>query len=211
VFLTVYLLVEIGWVGVIAPLLIAVLIGCQKFVNDYNLIVNREKLNCASKRSSKVEELLRGIKIIKFNAWEFVIEKLIRAIRQVEQTAIVKMQMMNGISELICLSYPLLCSLMIIWIYNSQHVERMSIETTLAVAGMFNVCVHPLRGFLLTLLNIDGSQAAFERIEVLMDCEEASDFVEDQAIEVGRVIIDNGTFSWDSQSIRDYFSEKKPA
>lgn len=118
---------------------------------------------------------------------------------------------MNGISELICNSYPLLCSLMIIWIYNSYHVERMSIETTLAVVGMFNVCVHPLRGFLFTLLNIDGSRAAFERIEVLMDSEEASDFVEDQAIEVGRVIIDNGTFSWDSQSIRDYFCEKKPA
>jgi ABC-type multidrug transport system fused ATPase/permease subunit len=44
-----------------------------------------------------------------------------------------------------------------------------------------------------------------------MDCKEAEDFAEDQSIEVGRVIIDNGTFSWDSQSIRDYFSEKKPA
>ena len=98
VFLTVYLLLELGWVGVLAPLLVAVLIGCQKFVNDYNLIFNRDKLKCASKRSSKVEELLRTIKVIKFNAWEFVIEKLIRAIRQVEQKAMVKIHTMNGIS-----------------------------------------------------------------------------------------------------------------
>ena len=74
IYLTVYLVLELGWVGLLAPLTMLVMIIVQKFLNVAFLNANKAKLGIAAERSSKVEELLKSMKIVKFNAWERVME-----------------------------------------------------------------------------------------------------------------------------------------
>lgn len=85
IFLTVYIILELGWVGVLAPTTMLVMMIIQRYLNVAFLKANRAKLNIAGNRSSKVEELLKAMKIVKFNAWEKVLEKIIMLIRKSEQ------------------------------------------------------------------------------------------------------------------------------
>ena len=83
------------------------------------------------------------MKIIKFNAWEFVFEKIISTMRKAEESTLFKLINMNGVAEAIVNSFPLVSSLITIWVYNSQNTERMKVETCFALIGLFNVGVHP--------------------------------------------------------------------
>jgi ABC-type multidrug transport system fused ATPase/permease subunit len=149
---------------------------------------------------------MRGMKIVKFNAWEFVFEKIINTMRKAEETVLFKLIATTGIAESIVNSYPLLSSLMTLWVYNSTNTERLSIESSFLLIGLFNVGVHPLRGFIRSILDISAARIAFERINKLLGAQESPEFPDSPEIAFGSIEVDNGSFSCDSPEVRDYFT-----
>jgi ABC-type multidrug transport system fused ATPase/permease subunit len=146
------------------------------------------------------------MKIVKFNAWEFVFQKIINTMRKAEESVLFKLILTTGIAESIVNSFPLLSSLMTLWVYNSSNTERLSIESSFLLIGLFNVGVHPLRGFIRSILDISAAGVAFERINKLLGAQEAAKFEDSPEIAFGSIKIDNASFSCDSVEVSEYFS-----
>lgn len=102
----------------------------------------------------------------------------------------------------------MITGLIVIWTYNSMNTD-LNVETVLSIIALFNVGVHPLRGFSIAILNFMATFAACERINHLLNAEEIIEYVDDTTLEVGSLEIKNGTFSWSSKEVREYFSDVK--
>jgi ABC-type multidrug transport system fused ATPase/permease subunit len=77
--LTVYtalIIIELSWVGILAPIVIILSIFIQAKLNGVIAGHDSQRKKIADKRVKKVTEMVIGCKMIKFNAWEKVMLKV---------------------------------------------------------------------------------------------------------------------------------------
>ena len=84
-YITIYACLQLGWVGLLSPCVMIISLLIQSKVNGEFKVLQGQKMRLAGDRTSKISELLSGMKIIKFNAWERVLEAAIAAIRNEEK------------------------------------------------------------------------------------------------------------------------------
>ena len=114
--------------------------------------------------------------------------------------------MRRGLIEALVGSFPLISSLLCIWVYNSMNTD-LNVEDTLALLALFNLGVTPLRGFATTLLNIYSLFSSIERINLLLHAAEQKVVPDDWRLENGTIEIENASFSWNTKESIEYFSD----
>lgn len=76
--LAVYLYMIFDEVGILVLAAVGAIILCvfgQSFVNKFFRKANFQRMGISDKRVKKINEMIQGIKIIKFNAWESIFQK----------------------------------------------------------------------------------------------------------------------------------------
>ena len=82
-------IVELNWVGIFIPIILGIVMTfCITYLAGKTLTYFRKKLMLSDKRAKKVNEAVVGVKVIKLNAWEHVIEKIIGKWRLLEKSTI---------------------------------------------------------------------------------------------------------------------------
>ena len=61
---------ELGWIGLAVPGLLTLLTALQFLANKITYSLNKKRFEVADKRAGKVNEMINGIKTIKFNVYE---------------------------------------------------------------------------------------------------------------------------------------------
>jgi ABC-type multidrug transport system fused ATPase/permease subunit len=92
ILITVYsgiLISQISWVGALVPVVLLIVLILNIWISLKSVTLMRMKLGAADKRTKKVNEAIVGVKVIKFNAWELIIEKIIIAFRKIEKGIII--------------------------------------------------------------------------------------------------------------------------
>jgi ABC-type multidrug transport system fused ATPase/permease subunit len=80
---------QISWVGALVPAVLIIVLVVNVSISLKTVTLMRQKLGAADKRTKKVNEAIVGVKVIKFNAWELIIEKIIIAFRKIEKSIII--------------------------------------------------------------------------------------------------------------------------
>jgi ABC-type bacteriocin/lantibiotic exporter with double-glycine peptidase domain len=80
---------QISWVGALVPAVLLIVLIINVSISLKTVTLMRQKLGAADKRTKKVNEAIVGVKVIKFNAWELIIEKIIIAFRGIEKRIII--------------------------------------------------------------------------------------------------------------------------
>ena len=198
---------ELNWCGLFAPIIMIVCVMFQTVLNNKFLFYNKEKLERTSQRISKIIEFVKGINIIKFYAWEFLLEKQIKKIRKNEQIWIFLIHMVKGFTEAIFNSYPSIAAMVCIGSYQINYGD-ISVETTFSIIALFNVAVLPMRGFMSAILNVMTTKIAIKRINHFIGAEEGKDLLDSLELKKGEVCIINGNISWDNPEVKGYFNNK---
>ena len=135
---------DVGAIALVIPLIILITIFLQFFANKRATEWIRRKYLDADLRTTRINEFVKGVKIIKFNAWEKIAMKLIGSIRKMEDTKLVKIFRYLGLSDIPLELLPLNMALIIFGVYNN-YFGQLTLGQTYSMLTIFNLIFLPTR------------------------------------------------------------------
>lgn len=192
------------------------------FLAPINMIVfsivskqRRKVLRYSDSRVKMMNEILAGIRIIKFYAWERPFSKEVGEIRKNELDALTKLAYTSAIGfSLILMSAPLIQPILVFLTYVSIQDEPLDAATAFTTVALFNIMRFPFAFLPMGLLQYIQSKIALRRLERYLDLPELPDYVESEvppdaedavSAEPGSITVRGGSFSWvdpDAKPIR---------
>eukprot|EP00977_Amphora_coffeiformis_P000393 scaffold108_cov162-Amphora_coffeaeformis.AAC.4 len=194
---------EVGnatWVGV----------GFMVFLAPINTVVfsivskqRRLVLKYSDMRVKMMNEILAGIRIIKFYAWERPFGKEVGDLRGKELEALTKLAYTSAIGfSLILLSAPLIQPILVFLTYVNIQDAPLKSSTAFTTVALFNIMRFPFAFLPMGLLQFIQSRISLKRLERYLDLPELPEYVEktgppsDPDAKHGSIIVKQGTFSW---------------
>ena len=208
------------WVGV----------GFMIFLMPINVVVfgsvsklRRKVLKFSDLRVKMMNEILNGIRIIKFNAWEKPFGKEVGKLRDAEMKALTKLAYVSAVGfSLILLSAPILQPILVFATYVNISDKPLDAATAFTTVALFNIMRFPFAFLPMGLLQYIQSRISLRRLERFLALPELDEYVteppeddEEVSKEPGSISIKDGSFSWvdpDGPEIRPIQDEikKKP-
>jgi hypothetical protein len=110
---------ELGWFGLIAPVLILTSLKIQKKMNLLSYKHDTQRRQFSDQRAAKIDEVIVGAKNIKFNAWELLLNLKIMDIRNKEKRKIFITSVIRGLSWTMMKIVPNLSAVICFSLYNT--------------------------------------------------------------------------------------------
>ena len=84
-------------------------------------------MGIADQRGKRIGEIISGIKIIKLNAWEKLMDKMIQAFRKSETNLIKTSFLLSGLSQSVATIVPMLFGIVVFTVYDAASDNKLSI------------------------------------------------------------------------------------
>ena len=178
-------------------------------------IVSKQRrlvLKYSDMRVKMMNEILAGIRIIKFYAWERPFGKEVGELRGKELDALTKLAYTSAIGfSLILLSAPLIQPILVFMTYVSIQDDPLTASTAFTTVALFNIMRFPFAFLPMGLLQFIQSRISLKRLERYLDLPELPSYVEKSTppsepdVAPGSIVVKEGTFSWvdpDAKPIR---------
>lgn len=213
------------WVGV----------GFMIFLAPINTVVfsivskqRRKVLQYSDLRVKMMNEILNGIRIIKFYAWERPFGSEVGRLRSKELAALTRLAYTSAVGfSLILLSAPIIQPILVFLTYIAIYNKPLDAATAFTTVALFNMMRFPFAFMPMGLLQYIQSKISLRRLERYLDLPELGTYVvpepppsptSSSEQEFGSITVRNGTFSWvdpDAKPIRPIQDikpkkEKKP-
>lgn len=182
----------------------------------------RNVLKYSDLRVKMMNEILTGIRIIKFYAWERPFGSEVGRVREKEVEGLTKLAYTSAIGfSLILLSAPIIQPILVFLTYVAIQSKPMDAATAFTTVALFNIMRFPFAFLPMGLLQYIQSKISLRRLERYLDLPELSEYVEETAPpnshdpsekDFGSLTVRNGTFSWidpDAKPIREIQENKK--
>ena len=166
---------------------------------------NMERMEVSDKRGRKINEIITGAKIIKFNAWEKIMNELIKSYRDLEGSKIFKAFTLFNMSHAISSLIPILLGLTIFTLYDGE----LEVSQIYELVTLFNATLVPIRYYIMAVMGLADSRAASKRINQLMQIEPIEPLKDDQSLNLGVMEIEGGNFNWEDPKYFQIFEGKK--
>lgn len=111
------LVYEIGILGLVCPCVVIMQFLIQKFSGDVIRNKQSEMRIKTQDRNQKLDEMITGIKTIKFNLWENLFDSKVKQIRKEETRIFLLLEIIRTMSIYICMIVAKSNSLIIFWLH----------------------------------------------------------------------------------------------
>jgi ATP-binding cassette, subfamily C (CFTR/MRP), member 1 len=178
----------------------------------------RKVLQYSDLRVKMMNEILNGIRIIKFYAWERPFGSEVGRLRSKELQALTRLAYTSAIGfSLILLSAPIIQPILVFLTYVAIQDKPLDAATAFTTVALFNIMRFPFAFMPMGLLQYIQSKISLRRLERYLDLPELASYVaptpppssddQDQPFEAefGSITVRHGTFSWvdpDAKPIR---------
>lgn len=191
--------VGVGYMVVLAPVNIVVFSIVSK--------MRRKVLKYSDLRVKMMNEILTGVRIIKFYAWEKPFGKEVGRLRQKELEALTKLAYTTAVGfSIILLSTPIVQPIIVFLTYVNIQDQPLSASTAFTTVALFNIMRFPFAFLPMGLLQYIQSKISLKRLERYLALPELEGYVEDEAhpevdpdspmAQPGSIKIKDGSFSW---------------
>eukprot|EP00978_Attheya_sp_CCMP212_P023150 scaffold70236_cov57-Attheya_sp.AAC.1 len=194
------------WVGV----------GFMVFLAPINIVVfsivgkmRRKVLKYSDLRVKMMNEILNGIRIIKFYAWEKPFAKEVAKLRDAELRALTKMAYVSAIGfSMVLLSAPIIQPILVFLTYINIQDEPLSASTAFTTVALFNIMRFPFAFMPMGLLQYIQSKISLRRLGTYLLLPELQPYAMDTphpdhaadpnspGCQVGSVTMKDSSFSW---------------
>lgn len=205
---TTMLIIDVGAIGLIIPVIIFLTIVLQFIMNNHVYKWTDLLKKDIDLRSTRVSESIKGIKIIKFNAWEKIVQKLIFQIRKLECYKIKRILRFMGWSDLGIELLPMNMALLIFGVYNN-YMGQLTLAQTYSMITIFNLMFLPTRKLNFSLNSIITGFVALERFERILKIEDKEELEDTPSIGVGEIKTVHLNASYNDQYVDSIFRTKK--
>ncbi|KAL3942720.1 MAG: hypothetical protein SGBAC_003127 [Bacillariaceae sp.] len=191
--------VGVGYMVILAPVNIVVFSIVSK--------MRRKVLKYSDLRVKMMNEILTGVRIIKFYAWEKPFGKEVGRLRQKELEALTKLAYTTAVGfSIILLSTPIVQPIIVFLTYVNIQDQPLSASTAFTTVALFNIMRFPFAFLPMGLLQYIQSKISLKRLERYLALPELEGYVEDEAhpevdpdslmAKPGSIKIKDGSFSW---------------
>merc|ERR1719401_2628593 len=139
----------------------------------------RKTLQFSDKRVKLMNEILNGIRIIKFYAWEKPFSKHVDKHREDELKALTMLSYISAIGfSLILLSVPVIQPVIVFATYVKINVEPLDAAKAFTTIALFNLMRFPFAFMPMGLLQLVQAMISIRRMEFYLQLPELVDYVE---------------------------------
>ena len=184
--------------------------------------MRRKVLKYSDLRVKMMNEILMGIRIIKFYAWEKPFGKEVGRLRQKELQALTNLAYTTAVGfSIILLSTPIIQPIIVFMTYVNIQDEPLTASTAFTTVALFNIMRFPFAFMPMGLLQYIQSKISLKRLERYLALPELHGYVEScphpdtdsdsPMAKPGSITIQDGTFTWidpDGPEIKPVQEEK---
>lgn len=199
----IYLQVE--WAAFICVGMIVIMIFVQSLVMGAfirNRFANQRETD---KRTKLLQEFFEGIRIIKYYAWERFAHKRVLEVRDREINEMTTALYLRALYEFIAMILPIFAMLITFAIY-ATYIGTLTVTKVFTVISLFRILQMPLWLFVSSVIMLAQSKASRLRMEKFFELTRASansKTLKDESLPIGKIVIENGTFSWENAEIKE--------
>merc|ERR1712159_163780 len=206
--------VGVGYMVLLAPVNMKIFSAVSR--------MRRRVLKYSDLRVKMMNEILAGIRILKFYAWEKPFGQEVARLRKKEVDALTQLAYAVAVGfSIIMLSTPIIQPIIVFVTYVNIQDEPLSAATAFTTVALFNIMRFPFAFMPMGLLQYIQSKISLKRLERYLALPELSEYVLDTPApgtpvdsrlqESGSITIQEGSFSWsdpDAPEIKPIQDEK---
>ncbi|GMI57179.1 hypothetical protein TeGR_g343, partial [Tetraparma gracilis] len=177
----------------------------------------KQILSASDSRVKLVNEVLSGIRIIKFYAWEVPFNKSIYDIREEELKALTRLAYLTAVGfSMILLSAPIILNIIVFATYISVQSDTLDAAKAFTTVALFGILRFPFAFMPMGLLQYIQSKIAIARIEKYLLLPDLPEYVKTSATPPEstpgcplEVVVENASFQWVSAETLKMVEEEK--
>lgn len=163
-------------------------------------------------RTKQISNMIAGIKQIKLNSWEEIIDKKLSEVRNKEKIYILLIILMRTLIDGIMFLVPMICSVTCIVIYQ-KYYNPLSLGRLFFLIQMFNLSTTPLRMFFFAMIQLLQAKIGIKRMESTMQFpnEKETDYpnYNDKNVPKGVILFQDACFSYFNKEFFKVFQTKQ--
>ena len=150
--------------------------------------MRREVLKFSDLRVKMMNEILTGVRIIKFYAWERPFGSEVAKLRGKEMDALTKLAYTVAVGfSIILLSTPIIQPILVFSTYVKTQDTPLSAATAFTTVALFNIMRFPFAFLPMGLLQYIQSRISLKRLERYLSLPELGEYIDyDPSHEIGR-------------------------
>jgi ABC-type multidrug transport system fused ATPase/permease subunit len=206
--ITIILIVELGYSALPGIGFLLVALPMQTIFMKRLFALRMKSMEWTDKRAKLLQEILGGMRIVKFMAWEIPFLERLGAIREMELSYVRRLLTMRSAMMAFAMSLPVLAAILSFVTYKlTSHDLRAA--TIFSVVTLFQLMRMPLMIWPMSLSATADALNAIRRLEVVFEAETLTEGrLIDPSMEEA-VRIDNASFTWDAAPVADDNLQKK--
>jgi len=193
--------VGVGFMVALAPVNVVVFSVVGK--------MRRKVLKYSDLRVKMMNEILAGIRIIKFYAWERPFSREVGKLRDSELKALTRLAYVSAVGfSLILLSAPIIQPILVFLTYINIQDEPLSAATAFTTVALFNIMRFPFAFLPMGMLQFIQSRISLRRLAKYLQLPELEKYVvaephpdtapDAPGAQVGSITIKDASFAWTS-------------
>lgn len=195
-----------AWITV--GILLIILMFQSRFEKGFtNSNINR--IFIAEKRTKHVNEVITGMKIIKFNAWEKVMNDKMKVFRDKEGGFVMKAFTYFNISQALSTITPTVLGLTVFLLHEYINKKKLEVYQIYPLIALFNSTLAPIRYFILSMMNTAEAKKSASRIEKLMSIEKFKIPEDNDNLRPGEVQLRGVSTNWEDPEYFSVFNKGK--
>jgi len=201
---------EIGWFSINVPIGIYISHIAKNYFEKKIQSLEKERASISDKRSRRIDEMIKAIKMVKLSAWEAVISTEIDAKRKDERSKFIKIffyqALVQGISSLV----PHFCGFSIFIMYQFINDVPLSLAKVFTVLTVFNGMLHPTKAFMMAVVNRAAGNSAGERLISIIKSRDIQSTHSKNALKIGEIKIKEASLSMGDSYHSSLFNDTSP-
>lgn len=203
------LIVQLGAVSLAGVGFLIIATPAQGLAMKKMLGLRRKAMIWTDKRAKLIQELLGGMRIIKFFAWEIPYLEKIRQIRHQELKKIRSLLIIRALTMAVATSLPVIATIIAFTAFAYTTSDSRDPATIFTSLTLFNMLRMPLMLLPVALATATDAKNAFDRLREVFLAERITRTYEIDMNAKNAVEVRNGTFLWESEPPKEVSSKKQ--
>ena len=203
------LIVQLGAISLAGVGFLLIATPAQGLAMKKMLGLRQKAMVWTDKRAKLIQELLGGMRIIKFFAWEIPYLDRIRQIRHQELKKIRSLLITRALTMAVATSLPVIATVIAFTAYAYTTNDSRDPAVIFTSLTLFNLLRMPLMLLPVALATATDARNAFDRLREVFLAERISRTYEIDINAKNAVEVTNGTFLWESEPPKEEGSKKE--
>ncbi|WWC71394.1 uncharacterized protein I206_105349 [Kwoniella pini CBS 10737] len=196
------LLVQIGYSALPGIAFLLIMTPLQVMFMKNLFLIRKKAMRWTDKRAKLLQEMLGGMRIVKYMAWETPFLNKVHQIRGMEIKYIRSLLVFRSGMMAFAMSLPTLAAILSFITYSATS-HNLQAATIFTVITLFQLMRMPLMMWPMTLSAVADAVNALGRLEAVFDAELITETLKIDRSQEEAVIVEHASFTWDAAPIED--------